>query len=231
MSKTKIVSKVTIDIVTLFPKMFDGPFAESIIKRGVDTGLIKINIHDLRPFGLGPHQMVDDRPYGGGVGMVFMVEPIFKIINSLKTKDSWVVATVASGEKFTQKMAQNLSSKKHLIIIAGHYEGYDQRILDNLVDQEISIGDYILTGGELPAMVITDTVARLIPGVLKKEEAAALESFSDSMSLEHPHYTRPEEFNGWKVPEILRSGNHAQINSWREEKSKEKTKKVRPDLV
>jgi tRNA (guanine37-N1)-methyltransferase len=225
------MEKTKIDIVTLFPKMFEGPFAESIIKRGIDNNLLEIGIHDLRPFGIGAHQMVDDRPYGGGVGMVFMVEPMFNAINSLKTKDSFVIATSASGDKFTQKIARDLSLKKHLIIIAGHYEGYDQRILDNIVDQEISIGDYILTGGELPSMVIAEAVARLIPGVLKKEEAAELESFSDSMQLEHPHYTRPEEFNGWSVPEILRSGNHAQINSWREEKSKEKTKKVRPDLA
>lgn len=225
------MAKIKIDILTLFPDMFTGPFDESIIKRAIDNNLAEIEIHNLRKWGLGVHQMVDDRPYGGGVGMVFMIEPLFNAVRELKKENSWVIATSASGEKFNQKMAQELSTKDHIIIIAGHYEGYDQRILDHLVDQEISIGDFVMTGGELPAMIMLDTIIRLVPGVLVKEEAAQKESFSDSMKLEHPHYTRPDEFNGWSVPEVLRSGHHGNIDKWREEKSEEKSKKVRPDLV
>lgn len=219
-----------IDIITLFPKMFDGPFNESIIGRAIKRGLVEINIHDLRPYGIGRHQQVDDRPYGGGVGMVLMIEPIYKALNDLKTKDSKVILMSPAGKKFDQSKARQLAEEKHIILVAGRYEGFDERIREHLADEELSIGDYVLTGGELPAMVITETVARLIPGVLDKPEATEKESFSELNQLEHPQYTHPAEFNGWKVPEILLSGNHGEIDKWKEERSKEKTKQNRPDL-
>lgn len=218
-----------IDIITLFPKMFDGPFRESIIARAQERGLVEINIHNLRPYGIGKHQQVDDRPYGGGVGMVLMVEPIFNAISELKSKNSKLksktILMSPSGKVFDQAKARELSKEKHIILVAGRYEGFDQRIIDHLADEELSIGNYILTGGELPAMVVAETVARLIPGVLNKEEATQKESFAEGDELEHPHYTHPAEFNGWKVPDILLSGNHGEIEKWKTEKSEEKTKK------
>ncbi len=230
---------MNIDIITLFPAMFRGPFDESIIKRAKDRKLVEINIHYLRDWAEGRHQIVDDRPFGGGVGMVLMIEPIFKAIEKLRTKESKVILMTPQGEQFNQNIAQELSHETHLIFLAGHYEGYDERIREHLVDREISIGDYVLTGGELPVMVIVDTVVRLIPGVLNKEEAIQFESFSklDQVNskldniLEYPHYTRPAEFKGWEVPEVLLSGNHAEIEKWRQEKALEKTKKRRPDLL
>jgi tRNA (guanine37-N1)-methyltransferase len=219
-----------VDIVTLFPNMFEGPFSESIVKRAQEKGLFELNIHDLRKYGLGERRTVDDRPYSGGAGMIIMVEPVFKILEEIRTPNCKVIITTPRGQKYTQAKAQEYSKLDHLIILAGHFEGFDERIHDNLVDEEISIGDYVLTGGELPAMVIADSIARLIPGVLKKEEATVNESFSEGL-LEYPQYTRPEEYNGWKVPEILLGGNHGEIEKWKKEKSEEKTKKVRPDLI
>jgi tRNA (guanine37-N1)-methyltransferase len=220
-----------IDIVTLFPKMFKGPFDESIIKRAQEKGLVQINIHNLRQWGLTERRTVDERPYGGGVGMVLMVEPIFKALQELKKPNTKVILLTPQGKTFNQKKAKELTKCDHLIFICGHYEGFDERIREYLSDEEISIGDFVLTGGELPAMIITDTIIRLIPGVLKKEEATEFESFSDENLLEYPQYTRPEEFNGWKVPEVLLSGNHAEIGKWRKGKALEKTKKIRPDLI
>jgi tRNA (guanine37-N1)-methyltransferase len=225
---------LSIDILTLFPNMFVGPFDDSIIKRAKREKLVEINIHDLRKWGLGTHQSVDDRPYGGGVGMVFMIEPMFNALADLKTQNTKVLLTSPQGKQFSQPMAKDLSQEEHLIIVCGHYEGYDERIVEHLADMEISIGDYVLTGGELPAMIITETVARLVPGVLVKPEAAQFESFEtvDGQTLlETPHYTRPVEFNGWRVPEILLSGDHKKIENWRHEKAKEKTLAKRPDLV
>ncbi len=219
-----------IDIVTLFPNMFEGPFSESIVKRAQEKGLLELNIHDLRKYGLGERRTVDDRPYSGGAGMIIMVEPVYKILEEIKTPGCKVVITTPRGNKYTQEKAREYSKLKHLIILAGHFEGFDERIHDHLVDEEISIGDFVLTGGELPAMLIADSVARLIPGVLKKEEATINESFSDGL-LEYPQYTRPESFKGWKVPEILLGGNHGEIEKWKKEKSREKTMKVRPDLL
>jgi len=222
-----------IDILTLFPKMFTGPFDESIVKRAQDKGLVEINIHDLRAYGEGERKTVDDRPYGGGVGMILRVDIVDKAISNLKTraKGTKVVLLEAAGNKFTQEIAGELSKIDHLILIAGHYEGFDHRVQEHLVDEVISIGDYVLTGGELPAMVITDAVVRLIPGVLEKEGATKLESFTDPHLLEFPQYTRPDEYKDWKVPEILLSGNHKEIEKWRKEQSLKKTKKVRPDLA
>jgi len=212
-----------IDILTLFSKMFSGPFNESIVKRAQEKNLVQITIHDLRDWGLGERRTVDDRTYGGGVGMVLMVEPIYKALKKLKTKDAKVILLTPQGKTFNQATARRLSKEKHLILISGHYEGFDERIRKHLVDEEISIGDYVLTGGELPAMVITDTIVRLIPGVIKKEEATKLESFSEENQLEYPQYTRPENFKGWKVPQILLSGNHAEIEKWRKKEAMKKT--------
>ena len=210
--------------------MFEGPFSESIVKRAQEKGLLELNIHDLRKYGLGERRTVDDRPYSGGAGMIIMVEPVYKILEEIKTPGCKVVITTPRGNKYTQEKAREYSKLKHLIILAGHFEGFDERIHDHLVDEEISIGDFVLTGGELPAMLIADSIARLIPGVLKKEEATINESFSDGL-LEYPQYTRPENFKGWKVPEILLGGNHGEIEKWKKEKSREKTMKVRPDLL
>ncbi len=217
-----------INILTLFPSMFKGPFDESIVKRAQDKGLIEIKIHDLRKWGLGQRRTVDDRPYGGGVGMVMMVEPVFNALNEIKTKYSKVILLTPQGKTFNQEKARELSKEKEIILLCGHYEGYDERIR-NLADEEISIGDYVLTGGEIPAMAITDAVVRLIPKVLEKPQATEFESFSQNL-LEYPQYTRPENFKGEKVPPVLLSGNHKEIEKWRKEKSYQKTVKVRPDL-
>lgn len=220
---------MTIDIITLFPEMFAGPFDFSIVKRAQNKDLVKINLHNLRDFAVDTRGTVDDRPYGGGVGMVMMVEPIYKALLKVKNTKviSKVVLTDPRGTKFTQAIAKAYSKIDQLIVICGHYEGIDERVREHLVDDSVSIGDFILTGGELPAMVITDAVTRLIPGVLEKAEATLLESFSTSLPvdqssslpvLEHPQYTRPEVFNGWKVPEVLLSGNHEEIKKWRNSK-------------
>lgn len=223
-----------IDILTLFPKMFKGPFEESIVKRAQEKGLVEIKIHDLRNWAKDKHKTVDDRPYGGGIGMVLMVEPVDRALRDIgqnaKRKTQKVILLDAGGTPFTQAKAQSLAKLNHLILIAGHYEGVDQRIREYLIDEEISIGDYVLTGGELPAMVLADAITRLIPGVLEKAEATQKESFSENL-LEYPQYTRPEDFKGWKVPEILLSGNHKKIEGWRQSMAKERTKKNRPDLL
>lgn len=220
-----------IDILTLFPEMFRGPFDESIIQRAQKLGLVEIKIHNLRKWGVTNRQIVDDRPYGGGVGMLIRVDIVASALDDLKKQNSKVIILSPAGKKFEQNMARKLSKEEHLILICGHYEGFDQRIIDHLSNMEISIGDYVLTGGELPAMVITDTIARLVPGVLPKGDATEFESFTDPNLLEGPQYTRPEEFNGWKVPEVLLTGHHDNIQKWRNEKAKEKTKEKRPDLM
>jgi len=218
-----------IDILTLFPAMFKGPFDESIIKRACDKGLVKIAVHNLRKWTEDKHKTVDDRPFGGGVGMVLMIEPIYEALKELRQKNSHVILLTPQGKVFTQKTAQRLAKQNHLIFICGHYEGVDERIREHLVDEEISIGDYILTGGELPAMVITDTITRLVSGVLKKPEATKEESFSPL--LEYPQYTRPANFKSWKVPKILLSGDHQKIAEWRKKQSLKRTKTRRPDLL
>jgi len=219
-----------IDILTLFPKMFKGPFDESIIKRAQKKGLIEIQTHDLRKWTKDKRKTVDDRPFGGGTGMILMVEPIYKALRDLKNKNSKVILMDPRGRTFNQKIAGNLAKEKHLIFICGHYEGVDERVKKHLVDEEISIGDYVLTGGELPAMIIIDTLIRQIPGVLIKPEASSKESFSENL-LEYPQYTRPANFKGWKITEVLLSGNHKKIDKWRQKKSLEITKKRRPDLL
>ena len=213
-----------IDILTLFPKMFHGPFDESIIKRAMERKLVEINIHNLRDWTEDRHRTVDDRPFGGGKGMVIKVDIIDRALQELKQKNTKVILLSPQGKTFTQKKAEELSKLKHLILISGHYEGFDERIREHLIDDEISIGEYVLTGGELPAMVITDTIVRLIPKVLD-EEAITKESFSEKGVLDFPQYTKPQEYKGWKVPNVLLSGDHAEIEKWRKKKAIGKSKR------
>ena len=209
-----------IDILTLFPKMFEGPFRESIIKRAQDKSLVEIKIHNLRKWGLDDRRTVDDRPYGGGSGMILRIDVIDAAISDLRSKikdlKSKIILLDATGEKFNQQKAIQLSKLEHLILIAGHYEGVDHRVHEHLVDEVISIGDYVLTGGELPAMVVIDSIVRLIPGVVGKEASIVEESHSKPGYLEYSQYTRPEEYKGWRVPEVLLSGNHKKIKNWRQ---------------
>ena len=218
-----------IDILTLFPEMFNGVFEESIIKRAIDLKKVDINIINFRDFTNDLHNKVDDTPYGGGCGMVLMCQPIFDCINSIKTDDSIVIMLTPDGEVYKQKLAYDLSLKKHLILLCGHYEGFDERIR-SICDMEISIGDYILTGGEVPAMVIVDSIVRLIPGVIK-EESHIEDSFNDNSLLDYPTYTKPRVFNDMEVPEVLLSGNHKEIEKYRLEEAIKKTRKRRPDLL
>ncbi len=220
-----------IDIITLFPSMFTGPFDTSMLLKAQENSALEIYIHDLREFGLGLRRQVDDGPYGGGDGMVLKPEPVYAAVRKTKqlNPEAKVVIMTPTGKLFKQALTQELAEFSGLIILAGHYEGFDERIL-NLADYEISIGDYVLTGGEIPAMVIVDSVARLLPGVLGGAESAAKESFQDGL-LEHPHYTRPAEFEGLLAPEVLQQGNHAEIEKWRKQQSIIKTKKNRPDLL
>lgn len=204
-----------IDVLTLFPQMFVGPFDASIIKRAESRGLIEIAVHDLRKWGEGARRNVDDRPYGGGVGMILRVDIIDEALKSLKTEQSKVILLDATGVKYTQQKAHEFSKFDHIILIAGHYEGVDHRVHEHLTDEVISIGDYVLTGGEIPAMVLVDSVIRLIPGVLGKDESSIDESHKEPGYLEYPQYTRPEDYKGWKVPDILLSGNHKKIQKWR----------------
>lgn len=221
-----------IDIITLFPDMFKGPFDMSMLWKAQDRGLASINLIDLREFGLGSRRTVDDTPYGGGDGMVLKPEPMVAAIEAARQGNpgARVIALTPGGRQFKQAMAAELAMLPGLILIAGHYEGFDERIF-SYVDDQVSIGDYVLTGGELPAMVMTDAVIRLIPGVLGGEQSAHDESFSDPQLLEYPHYTRPEDFRGQRVPEILQSGHHAEISKWRRVRAQEKTRQFRPDLL
>ena len=221
-----------IDIITLFPDMFKGPFDMSMLWKAQDRGLAQVNLVDLRGFGLGARHTVDDTPYGGGDGMVLKPEPMVAAIESAKAANpgARVIAMTPGGRQFKQAPAAELAHLPGLILLAGHYEGFDERIFD-YVDDQISIGDYVLTGGELPAMVVADAVIRLIPGVLGGEQSAHDESFSDPGLLEYPHYTRPEEFRGQRIPEVLQSGHHAEIAKWRHDQAQAKTRRFRPDLV
>lgn len=226
-----------IDIITLFPQMFESPFSTSILKRAINNGLINIELHNLRNWALDKYGSVDDRPFGGDVGMLMRPEPVYQALEHIKgqkefnNKSKKIILMSASGKKFTQSMAEKLSKLDNLVVIAGHYEGFDQRIVDNMVDEEISIGDFVLTGGELPAMVIVDAVCRLIPGVLGKDESNKNESFSEIeidgkkiRTLEYPQYTRPREFMGLKVPEVLLSGDPKKIKEWQIEQIKKRLK-------
>ncbi len=220
------------DILTLFPNMFSSPFQESIVSRAVDKGLVQIRTINIRDFASDKHQVVDDTPYGGGQGMVMKVEPIARAIESVKSQDpaAWTIYLTPQGQPFSQSMAQDLSSRSHLILLCGRYEGIDERVRELLVNQEISIGDYVLTGGELAAMVLIEAISRLLPGVLGSDRSAQEDSFFQSL-LEYPQYTRPSNFRGMEVPEVLLSGNHAAIERWRKREALRRTMDRRPDLL
>jgi len=221
---------VKIDIVTLFPEMCRAPLSESMMKRAQENKIVDLRIHNLRDWTTDKHHVVDDAPFGGGQGMVMKPEPIFAAVESLRKGNSTVVLMTPQGRQFTQSLATDLSKREHVIVICGHYEGVDHRVVENLVDLEVSIGDYVLTNGAVAAVVLVDAVVRLLPGVLGHEQSAADDSFSGDL-LEGPQYTRPAEFRGWKVPEVLLSGNHAEIAAWRKEQAKKRTKENRPDLL
>jgi len=222
---------IKFDIITIFPTIFSSYFSETILSRAQKQGLIEIKAHNLRDWTEDNHKSVDDKPYGGGPGMVMMVEPIFKAVEALKKTQNTnyklqtdpktrVILFSAKGKPYTQQDARRLAQYEQIIMICGRYEGVDERVVQHIADEELSVGNFVLTGGEIPAMIVVDSVARLVPGVLGKEESLEQESFSEEGYLEYSQYTRPEDFNGWKVPEVLLSGNHAEIRKWREEQSK-----------
>jgi tRNA (guanine37-N1)-methyltransferase len=221
-----------IDIITILPELIEGPLNHSIIKRARDKALVEINLVQLRDFTRDRHRTIDDYPFGGGAGMVMKIEPVFKALEYLKQQRDYdeIIYTSPDGEPFTQKTANELAVMNNIIIIAGHYKGVDHRIRENLITREISIGDYVLSGGELPAAIIADAVVRLLPGAISDEQSALFDSFQDDL-LSPPVYTRPADFRGWKVPEVLLSGNTAEIDKWRHEQSVERTRLLRPRLL
>lgn len=221
-----------IDIITVLPELLESPFRHSILKRSADKGLLEVNLVNLRDYADGPHQQVDDYQFGGGAGMVMMVEPIFKCIQHLKSQRHYdeVIYLTPDGARYDQRTANQLSMRQNLILLCGHYKGVDERIREHLITMEISIGDYVLSGGELAAAVLVDSIGRLIPGVLNDETSALFDSFQDDL-LAPPVYTRPASFNGWEVPPVLLSGHSARIEEWRHDQALEKTRKRRPDLL
>ena len=224
-----------IDVLTTFPAMFAPVLGESILKRAQEGGAVTIRVYDLRDYTSDRHRTTDDAPFGGGAGMVMKPEPFFAAADAIRCPTEMacaeeVVLLCPQGEPFSQQMARELSARSHLLLLCGHYEGVDERVREHLATRAISIGDYVLTGGELPAMVVVDAVVRLLPGVLGAENGAASDSFSEGL-LEYPQYTRPAEFRGWGVPEALLSGNHEQIRRWRRKESLKRTKRLRPDLL
>jgi len=221
-----------IDIIAVVPELLQSPFEHSIFKRAVEKGLATVHFHDLRQYGLGNYKQIDDYSFGGGAGMVLMIEPIDACISALKAERTYdeVIYLTPDGETLSQPMANALSLKENIIILCGHYKGVDQRVRDHFVTKEISIGDYVLSGGELAAAVLADAIVRLIPGVLSDETSALTDSFQDNL-LAPPVYTRPAEYKGWKVPDILLSGNTPQIDAWREEQAYKRTEERRPDLL
>ena len=220
-----------IDIITIHPELLSGPFAHSIIKRAVDKGLVEIHLHDLRAYTLDKHNRVDDYAFGGGAGMVMQIEPIDRCISALKAERAYdeVIYMSPDGEQLSQSLCNRMSSFKNIIILCGHYKGIDERVREHLITKEISIGDYVLTGGELAAAVVCDSIIRLIPGVISDESSALSDSFQDGL-VAPPVYTRPADYNGWKVPEILTSGNEGKIEEWRMQQAEQRTKERRPDL-
>jgi len=219
-----------IDVLTLFPGMFAGPLDESIIQRALEAGLLDLQIRNLRDYAHDRHKTVDDRPFGGGPGMLLKPEPVFEAVEDLATEQTRVILLAPAGRRFDQKTARELAGEAHVLLVCGSYEGFDERIREQLADDELSIGDYVLTNGALPAMVIIDAVTRLLPGVLGDDQSAREESFSAGL-IEYPQYTRPAEFRGWKVPEVLLSGHHAEIAKWRSEQARLRTQQRRPDLL
>ena len=220
------------DIITIFPEIFRGVFEVGIIRRAVEAGLIEINLHDLRDYTFDRHRQVDDRPFGGGAGMVMKPEPLFRAIEAIthNASKATVVMLSPQGRLFTQRVAEELAGREQVVLICGRYEGIDERVVERLADDEISIGDVVLSGGEIPAMVVVDAVTRLIPGALGSDESAARDSFADGL-LDYPHYTRPAEYRGLRVPDVLVGGHHGEIEKWRRRKAMEKTLSRRPDLL
>ncbi|MDP2317246.1 MAG: tRNA (guanosine(37)-N1)-methyltransferase TrmD [Pseudomonadota bacterium] len=219
------------DVLTLFPDMVEGPLRHSMIGRALEAGHVELGVHDIRAHGLGRHRTVDDAPFGGGSGMVMRVDVLDPAIAAVRRPDSHVVLFEPSGTRFDQRMAERFATLPHLVLVCGHYEGIDARVREHLVDETVSIGDYVLTGGEYAALVVVDATARLLPGVLGNATSASDESFSSSGTLEYPHYTRPREYRGWAVPDILLSGNHGRVDAWRREQARARTEAVRPDLA
>jgi tRNA (guanine37-N1)-methyltransferase len=219
-----------IDILTLFPEICRAPLSESMMKRARENGIVDLRLHNLRDWTTDKHHIVDDAPFGGGQGMVMKPEPIFAAVESLRTQDSTVALMTPQGKSLTQSLATELSKRDHMIVICGHYEGVDHRVIEHLIDLEISIGDYVLTNGAIAAVVLVDAIVRMLPGALGHEQSAADDSFSAGL-LEAPQYTRPAEFRGWKVPDVLLSGNHAEIIAWRKAQALRRTREHRPDLL
>ena len=222
-----------IDILTLFPEMFAGPFDLSIVKRAREKGIVNIHLTNIRDFACDKHRSVDDKPYGGGPGMVMMCQPVFDAVEAIAQEGppvEEVILLTPQGERFSQPLARELAHKNRIVLVAGHYEGFDERIRRHLATRELSIGDYVLSGGEIPAMAVVDAVVRLLPGALGHEEGAVEESFSAGL-LEYPQYTRPADFRGWDVPEELISGNHGLIRKWRDQQAQHRTRQRRPDLL
>ena len=221
-----------IDIISVVPELLESPLKYSIVKRAKDKGLVEIHVHNLRDYGLGRYHQTDDYSYGGDAGMVMMLEPVYNLISRLRAEREYdeVIYTSPDGETLSQAAANELSLKENLIILCGHYKGVDHRIREHLVTREISVGDYVLSGGEIPAAIITDAIVRLLPGALGDEQSALSDSFQDGL-LAPPVYTRPSEFNGWKVPEVLLSGDPRKIRAWQEEKALERTRALRPHLL
>lgn len=221
-----------IDIITVLPEMLESPLGCSIVKRACDKGLAEIHVHNLRDYTLNKHRKVDDYPFGGEAGMVMQIEPVDRCISALKAERDYdeVIFTAPDGEVFNQRIANSLSMLENIIILCGHYKGIDYRIREHLVTREISVGDYVLTGGEMPAAIITDAIVRLLPGAMGDEQSALTDSFQDNL-LEAPIYTRPAEYKGWRVPDILLSGHEAKIAEWKHEQAVERTRRLRPDLL
>jgi tRNA (guanine37-N1)-methyltransferase len=219
-----------IDVVTLFPGLFDAPLSTSLLGKAVDAGKLSVGVHDLRAYGVGRHRSVDDQPYGGGPGMVLRPEPVFAAVEAAAGQRSHVVLMSARGSRLNQRVVQRLAAREHLVLVCGRYEGVDERVSEHLADEEISIGDYVLAGGELPALVVIEAVSRLVPGVVGNEQSLVAESHASAL-LEHPQYTRPPEFRGWRVPDVLLSGDHGAIERWRREQSERVTRDRRPDLA
>ncbi len=220
------------DVLTLFPEMVSGPLSCSILGRGREAGRFEVGVHDIRAHGIGRHQVVDDTPYGGGGGMVMRVDVVDAALAAVRREDSWVILTDPAGRRFDQACARRLAERPHVVVVCGHYEGIDDRVREHLVDECLSIGDYVLTGGEYAALVIVDATARLLPGVLGNEDSLRDESFGAcGPPLDYPHYTRPREWRGRAVPDVLLSGNHARVDAWRRERALARARLVRPDLL
>ena len=219
-----------VDVVTIFPQLFDVPLRTSLLGKAVEEGLLDVRVHDLRDHGLGTHRSVDDEPYGGGAGMVMRPEPLFDAVDAVRGPDAHVVLLSPRGRKLDHALVDELARRDHLVLICGRFEGVDERVTEHLVDEEVSIGDYVLAGGELPALVVIEAVSRLVPGVLGNEESLASESHAEGL-LEYPQYTRPAEYRGWRVPDVLLSGDHGAIERWRREQSEQTTRERRPDLL